>query len=549
MTSFEIGHISSEVGIEGEDFIEKRALLVYEGQFLCSDEELIDVTAEKIQRLVESHNAYVNKLSAIHTPEDMITFAPPIQLEHSVDSEKTIGRVLGGLELGIYKGKVAAYAPRMRFLGKENVEKVKDKRYARLSVGANFDESTLGEVSVVTFAAAPEARLLSGKNKNTYRDVELTSPKQGDTKMAGQLPHQKLMGSYAAEMKKHLAAMAAYCTAGEKHLSRLESDEGSEKHVKALEDHLKHFAKLSEHMPQFQEKFGAHQSEMKKFMHMRAHLMSAMGMSEEQADEHCGKVSEEEKARIMESMSADVPPTTQMSAPVEDDKKEEPSEKDVKMKAFKEKFSTLSGSFNQQANLVRLATKKSQIVVKLAGLRAEGKISPAEIKKIDVTKLAGTNDATVNAVFDSYAAREPVILTGVYGTKKAEDLAKLSKLKATSDLRREALDSMPNIKKMKANVSKQNSTQMSGVDPATKPVTLPIEPLTAKMDEASEHLATLYAAGKHDEARVYLSGLMSTRVDDEAATPMTEQLAQTVSAMATLQGKFDEINQLVTTEL
>jgi len=132
------------------------------------------------------------------------------------------------------------------------------------------------------------------------------------------------------------------------------------------------------------------------------------------------------------------PSTTEADpAPAGDGPAEKPEQ--AKMKAVHERVTRLQASLAAGQKAARV----TRLQARLTGLRASQKITPAEIKKIDLVKLAAENDATVDAVFKSYESREPVILVGMVGSATAEDIGAVSREMRIRRLEAETRANMP----------------------------------------------------------------------------------------------------------
>lgn len=158
---FAEGNVSvSELG----DSLEKDALLVYCGTFQSMDGE-VDILDDHLKKLASNHNSWLSKFKRMASGEIPAKACPPIQLDHSKSARDTVGRLVGDLKLAPYKAEggeeVLGLYGRLKILGKENVEKVKDGRWTHLSIGADLEEGKLTELTITPFPAAPEAAMLS----------------------------------------------------------------------------------------------------------------------------------------------------------------------------------------------------------------------------------------------------------------------------------------------------------------------------------------------------------------------------------------------------
>jgi hypothetical protein len=234
LVKLSVGHFSEGETVEAEGHIDKPVMLVYSGKFQSMDGE-VEITDEHIEKLAQNHNSFLSKFKRLAGGEIPAKAQPPIQLDHSPSATMTVGRLIGELTAGDYDDdgvKKRALFGKLRVLGKENVEKVKDGRWTHVSIGADLDDGKLNELSITPFPAAPNASLLS-------------KGKQGDGKMA-MTPEEK------AKCKKHLMEHKKMSEEdADKHLAKCEED---------AEEHKKLAAEVDEHC----KKMAADEEEKKK---------------------------------------------------------------------------------------------------------------------------------------------------------------------------------------------------------------------------------------------------------------------------------------------
>lgn len=227
------GHFSELGGdvVEKDGYFEKDAMLVYTGDFKAMDGD-VTITPDHIRNLAANHNSYLSKFKRLATGEVPAKAMPPIQLDHSPSATMTVGRLTGELRAGKFLDddgiEKDALFGRVRVLGKENVEKVKDGRWTHLSIGADLDLCVLNELTITPFPAAPNASLLSkgkegdppmykklmafltGVNKLSEKDAEEKLKKMSDEekeKLAAEADEaEKKMAAEEEESKKKLAA-------------------------------------------------------------------------------------------------------------------------------------------------------------------------------------------------------------------------------------------------------------------------------------------------------------------------------------------------------
>jgi len=161
-----------------DEKIVRDAILVHSGPdgapivFQSGDGE-ISFDADRIKRVVEQHNAEIEKLAAEYGGMDKMPIGafPPILDQHEGDSNDRIrGRLNNLLKFEVRDvpkvGKnVACAVTKITFLGADNVKAVNDGRIYHLSIGIDEATDTLGETSTVITPAAPGAMLLSKRKK------------------------------------------------------------------------------------------------------------------------------------------------------------------------------------------------------------------------------------------------------------------------------------------------------------------------------------------------------------------------------------------------
>jgi hypothetical protein len=345
---------AAEVTDTSPDFLDRPCMLVYVGTFDSMDGE-VEVTEDHINLLVLNHNARLTRVQAIAGTEDVLCrMMQPLQLDHSTSAVVTVGRVIGKMFKGTHvlddgASVPALYCEKVRTLGSENVPKVKDGRWANVSIGADLEMGILNELSITPFPAAPNATLLKAAKPAT--------------------------------------------------------------------------AKLSE---------GEKTMDKEK---LKKHLVEKEKLSEKDADEKLAKMSDDEKKELSAKVDED---EKKMAKKLAEDEEEEKKDKEKKMTAAKANIVSLSKGFTKNAKEVKLAARKTMVSAKISRLRAAAKVTPAEIKKMDMSKLAALDDTSLSAVLKTYEDREPVIDTSFHGTAKAVNLAKLQKDINSAKLRAEA---------------------------------------------------------------------------------------------------------------
>lgn len=246
------GHFVADEGVkELSDSIERPVMLIYVGEFQSMDGP-VTVTEEMVTRLVANHNARLLK-AKLPSGEVDLKCCPPVQLDHSVAATHTVGRVVGELvaqETEVEGVMRKAVFSKVRILGRENVEKIVDGRWTHVSVGCDFDQGQLNELSITPFPAAASASLLSKKNLSTggtmdkekmkkhLMEVQKMSAEDADKKLAEMPEDEKT--KLAAEVDENEKKMAADAEKAEK--DRLAAEEKDKEAKLALKTNFTRLA-------------------------------------------------------------------------------------------------------------------------------------------------------------------------------------------------------------------------------------------------------------------------------------------------------------------
>lgn len=447
---------------------EKKARLVYEGEFTTADVDengqniKVRVTREDLERIVANHNA---KLAAIEGEIKMSDY-PPVQLDHSTSAEATVGRLVGPLEMGEFEGAAALFG-RVRILGSDNWEKVEDGRWTHLSVGADFESGQLFEVSVTPFPAAANATLLS---KLGVSDMDKS---KGHLAFIGNWEFFERSGRVMKAPKDSVIALDTKQRHGR--------DEGSMSMWDSIKQRYEGGSQMSgkkakTKLSEKKDQVAADEPNKKELTD---------DADEDDKKDLAGEENKEEKTEL--SADADEDDKKDLTADAdEDDKKEltadadEDDKKDLagesdeedeedKKKAEKTELAGALASFEKRTAKMRTALKRANLATRFSRLRASAKITPAELRKLNLDELAAQSDCTIDAVLKSYESREPVIRTGQLGSIKAISASELARQERLSQLEAETRENMSLLrgKNKKSNLAGENT---QGISPDTKPV-------------------------------------------------------------------------------
>lgn len=658
------GSLESEAAEgDSETQIDRKAMLVYAGAFDSMDGP-VEITDEHIDLLAKTHNSTLSKIKRMASGDVPAKFYPPIQLDHSTSATMTVGRLRGDLHVGAHPtadGDKKALFGTVRFLGKENVERVKDGRWTHLSIGADLDSGKLNELSVTPFPAAPDASLLAAKKaevipgdtvkyeaikakiktlKEQLGDMDAMNAsgrqkfeiemeiaqmecelercegkRMASTEMPGKPDEalwQKAKDAYEQASKTEtiddkwafimgwykknggkLAAMAAEhpvthpadhvspFKVGDKVRSKVDAmagmiPKGSVSEVQVVGDG-NHMAKrylrvqggdIPRGYVYHEDHLECHMDDPQKLSKectmdkekLKKHLVEHHKMSSDDAEKTLGEMDDEKKSKLAaevdeheKKMAADKEAEEKKLSDSENEAEdhlasdEEKKEEEKKLAAAKAQFVTLAKDFRKSQGDVQLSARKMKIQTRLMGLRSAARITPAEMKKIDIAKLATANDVTVEAVFKSYEDREPVIPVGVYGSSKAVDIARLTKQAEMKNLTAETIANMPSLKKAMEGKHLAEGGVVEG--PAPAPVHAEEAP-HKDIHAAYDHLRRLVEEGKHEEALEHLKKHMAYAAHyaaQDAAPVGPEHMEGVEKGMASMQKQFDGMLKLMST--
>lgn len=530
--------------------LERDVLIVYTGKFNSVDGP-VEVDTEKLKLLEDTHNSFLTRLSQLFTGPIPIRNNPPLQLDHSTSAHDTVGRMTGPVSRRPHQlsdgSSVEGLFGRVRILGRENVEKYLDGRYSNVSIGADFNTGKISELTITPFPAAEEATLMTASQPQKPQG-ETMDPK-----------HMEGMKHHLEGMAHH---MGAYMDPAHKqeHMSSLE---GLKKHLTEVGPHTEGPTAMKAHMEMMKkhlESMKGKQLEQHHVAGMKHHLE---GLSHYTGMTEVGPTTEgqtsmksqcEEMKKHLEAMTAGPPDaTTPPTTPAKPDHKMEgsPAPDETKPEHMAAKLKDgLSRLAEMQKKMLHASTKMS-LSTRLNQIKRLAKITPAELSKIDLDKLAHESEATRNAVLKSYEDREPIILAGMVGNAKAEDLSKLSKDLRVSRMMDEARQNMP-LKRAemenKLAANGQSSTRLSDAPPPKKEE-MATSPDDTEMSKMEEEVNKLMEEGKVPEAKEKLKAYMEAMKKKHLASPEVhddahKEMSQLSADMTKLQSEMSGVVKL-----
>jgi hypothetical protein len=272
---------------------------------------------------------------------------------------------------------------------------------------------------------------------------------------------------------------------------------------------------------------------------LKKHLMEQEKLTAEEAEKKLASMSDEDCAK----MAAEI---------AEHEKKlaeEEKKEHEAKMKAAREKLTKLSAGISG----IRLSARTASVRVRLSALRSAAKITPAELKKLDVVALAKLDDTALDAVFKTFDAREPQVMVGMYGSTQAADVSRLAakKLSEATKAKIEMETRMrlgyPVSDDLKRLAEGAGETEVV-VQPGAKAHIDTTPHAHYDMEADYESLKKLMTEGKHDEAKEHLKRMLaraSHGPGEEDVKASSDEVKKMQESVAEMSAQLEELTKLI----
>lgn len=538
-----VGHFSDEGTDVNETSFDRPVMLVYSGNFDSMDGP-VEITPEHIALLCANHNSMLSKVKRMTSGEIPMREYPPLQLDHSTSATHTIGRLVGNLTVGeaeIAGAKKPALFGVARFLGKENVEKAKDGRYTHVSIGADLESGKLNELSVTPFPAAPHAALLA---------------KPIEEKNMAQLKRYKYKIEYKGKSQTVEIDASTEDLAEDKAFTWADSNWGvksSDKEdvsiykisMSKLGEENKMHEKLKKHLMEDKKMSEKEAEELSK--KMTDHHMKHLGIDEEKMSKHLEAADDKEMSRMSEDYDAHCKKLAAEETKKDEDKKED----DKKMSAAKEGFTRLAKDMaSSQSSLVK-NFRLSAITARVARLRSSAKITPAEIKKLDMQKLSTMTEGECEAALSTFDLREPMIkFNHVSGTTKALQIDAVAKKYRMARLEIESRLNMPSkraeAETMLSRLTEEEKKEMAAAKEegeVTKGMLhkMTFDTLCKMMDDSKQH----------EELKKHLKHLVEHYHASEGKPEEGDEkrMSALAKSYADLQNKFNELVTVVSPAL
>lgn len=514
-----VGYLDGS-GIEVSPTVyERDVMMVYTGSFDSMDGP-VTITEQHIDLLVKNHNSFVEGIKRLFNGDLPMKDCPPLQLDHSALATHTIGRLVGPLHKGnaLIDGEHRpALFGRARFLGGENVEKAIDGRYTHVSIGADLEDGIINELSVTPFPAAPRASLLRKKRLASHAgvDYEVVEIEPGEYDI---YIGDKKISHHAGSAEDVDAEAQKY----------IDSEKGDKQMHEKLKKHLMDAKKMS-----------AEDAE-KLSKEMLSHHMSKMGMDEEKMGKHLAEADDKEMSRMSEEHDEDKKQLAAKKLSDEENEKKEKEKKDAEMTAARGNFKTLALGIRSKSSELSLEIRKANVAARLSKFRAEGKVTPAELKKLDIAKLAALPTETMEVALSTFDSREPVLRFGsMTGSNRAEQVEVVQKKYRLARLELETRMNMPSkakeAKAKLARLAEEEKKELSDAGASEEPS----KGMLTKLD-FNDLCKMLDDKEKHEELKKHLKHMMDHH-GLEIPEHSEAQMSGLVKKQVELQSSFDQL--------
>lgn len=267
---------------------------------------------------------------------------------------------------------------------------------------------------------------------------------------------------------------------------------------------------------------------------------------EDKKKEDAEKLAADEEKEEKEKLAKEKEDAEELSDGDEDDE-EEKKEAKKKMAAAKSSFINLAKGVTKSLSAARLEARKANLSARLSGLRAKAKITPAEIKKIDVDKMSAKTDAEIDSFFGAFELREDVIPLGQLGSAKAENVARMASELKKKQLEEETATNMSFTGKALKKTRLANGEVAEAASP--KVVQLAASE-SVDVDNLFADICKMMDEGKREDALKALRSHFSSGASEVAdAALATDEGEKRMSALAenvkSLQNQFVELCKLV----
>lgn len=284
---------------------------------------------------------------------------------------------------------------------------------------------------------------------------------------------------------------------------------------------------------------------------LKAYLTGVKGMSDDDATAELFRLSSDAEGSAKLAAECDEHDAKLTAEKTEADAKEKEEHEaklaakkaaEVRLTAQRTELTTLSAGFATLATDSRKKMREGRILARLSKLRAAAKVTPAEIKKIDLVKLSAADDAAVELVLKTYEDREPVVMVGQLGSVKAVSLADLGKAKRATSLTQLEAETRANMSllRKKGDAGAKTPARTHLAAPAVDP-----NGDAAFLEQEFGEVCTLMDGGRDDEAKLRIKSFMLKLMAlGGAATEQAESEKEAADAEARLSAVAADLGKM-----
>jgi hypothetical protein len=273
---------------------------------------------------------------------------------------------------------------------------------------------------------------------------------------------------------------------------------------------------------------------------MLKHHMSKMGMDEEKMSKHLEAADDKEMSRMADEHDEHMKHLAEK--PSDEEKKEE----EKKMAAARTNVVNLAKGIKTAFTTVSADIRMASVNARLSQLRSKGKITPAEIKKLDLLKLSSMSQEACEAALAAFDVLEPRVNFGAMsGSTKSDVISAVAKKYRMARLELETRLNMPSkraeAQALLTKLSEAEKAELAAVGGGDEES--PSKGMLTKVGY-EDLVSMLEDKKRHEELKKHLKHLVDIH-GDESGSHMSEEEGKRMSALANrqteLQNKFEEL--------
>jgi soluble cytochrome b562 len=221
------------------------------------------------------------------------------------------------------------------------------------------------------------------------------------------------------------------------------------------------------------------------------------------------------------------------------------AERVKQLSALKAELTTLGGKMKTSSNLLKLEGRKSKITHRLTGLMRAGKVTPAEYKKMDLTKLAAMDDASLDASLSLLDAMEPKILPGQRGSTAAVDFSTLADGMKKSQIKRLKAETYSDmgLKRLSGSFADEAKKDMGAPE---KEVEGPAKGMDSNLKMAMDEMKKHLESGNVEGAKASMKKMEDAKGGDEKElSGPAVQSEESEKETASMQEQVDNLQMMM----